>query len=80
VDNPGGGDCLFYCLAAINNSFLEMRAPRADRDPLTHFDMRAEVVNTLRADSAIVRVALSAPDVGGCGHPEIDCDDSHRVE
>lgn len=64
VDNPGGGDCLFYCLAAINNSFVEMRAPRAVRYPLTHMDMRAEVVNTLRADSANVRVALSAPDVG----------------
>ena len=63
VENPGNGDCLFYCLAAINNSFLEMRAPLA-RDAANHIDMRAEVVTTLRADSAIVRVALSAPDVG----------------
>ncbi len=64
VENPGNGNCLFYCLAAINNSFLEMRAPNRVRNAATHEDMRAEVVTTLRADSALILVGLSAPDVG----------------
>jgi hypothetical protein len=64
VDNPGEGNCLFHCFAAIENEFLEMRAPTSRaRNEVTHKDMRAEVVATLRADSALVRVAL-VRDVG----------------
>ena len=54
-ENPGEGNCLFYCLAAIENDYLEMRGAR--RVETTHILMRADVVDTLRADSALVQVA-----------------------
>lgn len=71
VENPGDGDCLFYCLAAIENDFLEVRAsnrPRNAYAAATHQDMRAEVVETLRADSALVRVATVRDILGGNQH------------
>ncbi len=56
VDNNGGGNCLFHCFEMIEEEFLEL-CRRRPRQRTTYTELRAQVVSTLRADSAVVQVA-----------------------
>jgi hypothetical protein len=56
VENEGGGNCLFHVFEAIEEEYLDLirRRPRNRR---TFADLRNEVVDTLRASSATIRIA-----------------------
>lgn len=56
IENEGGGNCLFYCLAHIEYEYLTAIG-RRPRDKSAHEDMRARVVHTLRFDACIVQIA-----------------------
>ena len=70
VDNRGQGDCMFHCFATIEEEYLTVRCKRRPRDAVTHTDLRAQVVATLRADSDIVQVAAVAD---GAAYSSIYC-------
>jgi hypothetical protein len=57
IENRGKGNCLFHCLAHVEDEYLTALG-RRPRDNSTHENMRAQVVATLRDEADVIRVAV----------------------
>jgi hypothetical protein len=57
VENTGEGNCLFHCFATIEEDYVDVCSRRRPREDISHGNLRRQVVETLRYDSGIVRIA-----------------------
>jgi hypothetical protein len=57
IENRGKGNCLFHCLAHVEDEYLTALG-RRPRNNSTHENMRAQVVATLRDEADVIRVAV----------------------